>query len=616
MNRKKVIVFWVVVATVMSILVTSDESVAAQRSKLNKKRISLKVGTSKKLKVMNIKGKAHWSIKSGKKYIKLKCKKRNSVKVYGVKKGTAKVRCKVGKKKMLCKVNVTVEKDPTSIPLPTAMPKENKQDTNTASIPAPTVTPQVLTAPSATPKLTATPETTPIGWDATEIVSLQTAGPVAAYDRLMVETAVSMMYIKPTPGGIIYEDMRFFGSGILRKDIEQITISDVNEVPEDVLGVIDVSEKQNESVRAWYVDADDNGKYELTIAQDGGVIANENSAYLFAGLGCDAEKGEEHQMLVGLEHLDTCYVTDMTEMFAEMSVPSNVLDLGCYFDISNVVKAERMFRGTGNRGEIQCYTSNKETYQWLRDNAENMVHIIYGNSEIKVTGDYLMVEPQNIAREETTYYVYDDIPEYYFLGSKIPRSQIEQLQIVKTAIVSEDAIGSFDISANQNGSIMAWYIDKDQDGKYEMTIGQEGGVVANPNSSYLFSWIGGPIVGLENLNTEYVWNMEAMFASMVYTTELDLGNIFDTSNVTNMDQMFLALGYKVAEGNGKRIRLGECFVIGDAVRSSLGLEDGFIQSKYHLYVSTEELKERLKDFAILMPPAGYEISYDWIIVEE
>ena len=632
----------------MGITLLPAQSEASKKPKLSAKSILLKVGQAKVLKVKNTRKKARWSIKSGKKYIKLKAKKRASVKIVGVKKGTAKVQCKIGKKKLDCKVKVqktkkVVANSSTFASIPTATPLEMQIESNIVNTSVPTTTMQVTEEPIVTLKPTATPittvttkptvapEETPIDWDASEVVPLQTAGPVASYDRLMVETAVSTVYINPVPGGIIREDMRFFGSDIFREDIEQITISDVNEVPENVLGVIDVSEKQNGSVRAWYVDSDDNGKYEMTIAQDFGVIANENSAYLFAELGCDDEKGEEHQTLVGLEYLDTYYVTDMTEMFAEMSVPSNVLDLGKTFDVSNVVNAEQMFRGTGEWMNLQCFTTNKRTYQWLRENAENIwwcteavgapkydpaniEYIIYGKPEIKMTGDYLMVEPQVAVNDPSTKELYDGVPEYYFFGSDIPRSQIEQLQITTTTNVPEEAMGFIDISARRNKSIIAWYVDEDQDGNYEMTIGQEGGVVANPNSSYLFSWLGGPILGLENLNTENVWNMECMFGALLYAVELDLGDDFHTEKVTEMNGMFSGFGYGVEEAERFAIRLGKSFDIREEVEFGLGISQGFWRGNYFVYVSTEEIKQRIKEIEI--PPAGSLFDYDWIIVEE
>lgn len=82
-------------------------SAAAKKVKLNKKTASLKVGKTFQLKVKNTKKKVKWSIKSGKKYISLKNKKKASVTVKAKKAGTAKVVAKVGKKKLTCKIKVT-----------------------------------------------------------------------------------------------------------------------------------------------------------------------------------------------------------------------------------------------------------------------------------------------------------------------------------------------------------------------------------------------------------------------------------------------------------------------------------------------------------------------------
>lgn len=80
---------------------------AAKKSKLNKKSLSIKVGKTAKLQVKNTKKKVKWSIKSGKKYISLKSKKKKTVVVKAKKPGTAKVQAKVGKQKLICKIKVT-----------------------------------------------------------------------------------------------------------------------------------------------------------------------------------------------------------------------------------------------------------------------------------------------------------------------------------------------------------------------------------------------------------------------------------------------------------------------------------------------------------------------------
>ncbi len=74
--------------------------------------VTVKKDRSITLKVGSGKNKAKWSVKSGKKYIRLSSKKKSSVKVRGIQKGTAKIQCKIGKKKWFCKVKVTAARKP------------------------------------------------------------------------------------------------------------------------------------------------------------------------------------------------------------------------------------------------------------------------------------------------------------------------------------------------------------------------------------------------------------------------------------------------------------------------------------------------------------------------
>ena len=132
-----------------------------------------------------------------------------------------------------------------------------------------------------------------------------------------------------------------------------------------------------------------------------------------------------------------------------------------------------------------------------------------------------------------------------FLGnSTIKRNKVERVNLV-TSISghSTNDANCWDVSAGQNGKILAWYEDKDSDGYYEVTIGQDGGINANPYSSYLFSYIGyngddtTVINGIENLNTKFATNMSYMFYECNKLTSLDVSR-FDTSKVTNMSYMF------------------------------------------------------------------------------
>ncbi len=119
----------------------------------------------------------------------------------------------------------------------------------------------------------------------------------------------------------------------------------------------------------------------------------------------------------------------------------------------------------------------------------------------------------------------------------ISRKEVESVTFNNTNTIPSNAINSWDVSDKQNGSVMAYTLDEDNDGLYEVYIGQNGGVVANPNSSGLFSNFSKlETLNLNNLDTSKVTSMLGMFMSSEATT-LDLSN-FDTSNVTNMSSMF------------------------------------------------------------------------------
>ena len=492
-------------------LCQTPNTASAATVKLNKKKLFITVGKTATINVKGTKKKAKWTVKSGKKYIKLKAKKKASVKVEGVRKGTAKVLCKVGKKKLICKVNVKLTTKPTV----SETPKEST---------LPTIKPSASATPTATPVVTPTMEPSPVPthpFDAYEMITLQTPGPVAEYDCLKVETVLCKQAIYPTMGGSGIYGYYFFETDIQREEIEKITLTDTSVVPQNVLGSVDLSEKENGSVMAWYVDEDEDGYYEMTIGQDGGVIANKNSSYLFLGIGSSNDQLENTNIVCGLENLKTNYVENMSYMFKDCGAYTmTTLDFKNGIDVSNVTNVEGMFFNAGHPYKFRCYTTNETFYQWLVKNAESslwrtedygcwweyeledIAYIIHGSPSEQTrpthppTEDCLMAEPVAVLTESgtvETYSVEKEIKEQvhmYFYGSDILREDIEFMTITDTTDVPENALGTMDISGKQNGSVIAWYTDEDNDGDYEMTIGQDGGVVMNEYSSYLFYGIG------------------------------------------------------------------------------------------------------------------------------
>ena len=158
---------------------------------------------------------------------------------------------------------------------------------------------------------------------------------------------------------------------------------------------------------------------------------------------------------------------------------------------------------------------------------------------------------------------------YYFYGTEISRTSIESVEFMNTSKVpsTSDVLGAYDISEKQNKSVMAWYKDADKDGFFEMYIGQDGGVVANPNSDYMFCWIAGTaekssalddskcLLGLENLYTEDVESANYMFACFGWYNfqKISLGDYFATSNLKSALYMFADAGHN------SEIYLGKAF---------------------------------------------------------
>ena len=315
--RTKNIAMILTMALTAGLCQTAAPSQAAT-PKLSAKKLTMKVGKTAALKVKKTSKKAKWSIASGKKNIRLTAKKKTSVKVKAVKVGKAKISCKIGKKKLVCKVTVYGPIPPCVIP--TQSPTMTASETPTATV-----------EPTSTP--TQTPEVTKVPVRTHEPTENRIMAEPAKYTELPSEDENGL------PISRYYTNKRyyFFGTDVLRKDIEELTFSSTDKVPEEAVQSFDLSEKQNKSVMAWYTDKDKNGLYEMTIGQDKGVVANSNSAYLCCDVG----------QVDGIENLYTTGVKDMSYMFfqyrADAPFEKAELDLGDNFDTSAVENMDGMF---------------------------------------------------------------------------------------------------------------------------------------------------------------------------------------------------------------------------------------------------------------------------------
>ena len=128
----------------------------------------------------------------------------------------------------------------------------------------------------------------------------------------------------------------------------------------------------------------------------------------------------------------------------------------------------------------------------------------------------------------------------------IVRDNFKSLTFVADNEVPSGAT-SFDLSVNGDKSVMLWYESANSNGKYDVFIGYNADKLKLTSGYHLFS-------GLRNLSsldvscldTSDVTDMTQMFDSVGYNassfkiTGLDA---FDTSNVTNMSTLFRSVGY-------------------------------------------------------------------------
>ena len=131
-----------------------------------------------------------------------------------------------------------------------------------------------------------------------------------------------------------------------------------------------------------------------------------------------------------------------------------------------------------------------------------------------------------------------------FNNSNITRDKIETIKFKGTMDVPADVTADkvWDASLNKDSSVIAYYTVNNGTGLYNVVIGGYGKVQFPPNSSYLFQ----KYKNLEKIDfgdyidTSNVTNMSNMFSGgwdVLSLTSLDVSK-FDTSNVTNMGYMF------------------------------------------------------------------------------
>ena len=209
--------------------------------------------------------------------------------------------------------------------------------------------------------------------------------------------------------------------------------------------------------------------------------------------------------------------------------------------------------------DVSIYT----LYIYIDGNRDNPITMSNNSFRFNIYGEGTgAIYKENVIQNETTT---PSSSSSTFLNTEVLRNQIESITIEKTNVVPSDAKYNKDISSKQDGSVMLWYTDKDNNSLYEVSIGSENGSLeANTNGSGMFAYLDNvdtldltgldtsnmtsmsymfynsnslKSVNLSNFNTSKLLYANNMFNGCTSLESLDLSN-FNTSKVTNFSNMF------------------------------------------------------------------------------
>ncbi|MDO5557947.1 MAG: BspA family leucine-rich repeat surface protein, partial [Clostridia bacterium] len=131
-----------------------------------------------------------------------------------------------------------------------------------------------------------------------------------------------------------------------------------------------------------------------------------------------------------------------------------------------------------------------------------------------------------------------------FLSTGLYRSDINSVNFAtEKRHLEEGVVGYSDVTAlgHPANTVMAWWKETSLgSGKYDVTIGSEGGVIAPIISRGLFYNMGITSINFENLDVSETINLTYFVANNSNLTTLELGDNFDTSNVVTTGYMFWA----------------------------------------------------------------------------
>ncbi|MDR3152077.1 MAG: S-layer homology domain-containing protein [Bifidobacteriaceae bacterium] len=315
---------------------------------------------------------------------------------------------------------------------------------------------------------------------------------------------------------------------------------------------------------------------EIIVGSDGGVEANPDSSYLFSNLTFSGSVD------IDLSNLKTSSIVNMSGMFESTSLPRG-LTFPAGFG-SAVLDGSGMFEGALFNGSIDWsgtdLTNSRASKTHMFTNViwnnwfmivqnENSRNFLINGSDISDSSNVRVKGTETMLRTEDNY-------PTKFLGITNPtRNAITKISFQNATPVCSNPI---DVSQYREWGVIACVKNST-----EIVIGGDGGVLANPDSSYLFSNLtapGGVEIDLSNLKTTAITNMNSMF----FQSSMKSGFTFPQgfgSQAANISYMFyyasLPNGFTLPQGFGSQASDMSCMFYHASLPDIFSLPEGFGQ---------------------------------------
>ena len=191
-----------------------------------------------------------------------------------------------------------------------------------------------------------------------------------------------------------------------------------------------------------------------------------------------------------------------------------------------ILNTSSLDKGSTSSPKISTF----KLYFWIDGNIENNFNMmnksLVGKIDVGVETNVLTNAESSISSTSK------------FLNTEVPRQNIKTLKYVDNLNIPEGAT-VVDVSKNGDNTIKMWYNEADANGNYDITIGSNNIIYANPSGSNLFSNLTNVTsIDLSNLDTSGIAGMNGMFENDKVLTNIVFGDNFNTSNATNMTAMF------------------------------------------------------------------------------